>query len=203
MTWAKVEAWLRTPRSGPCAGCSWGGCSSTPAPRKLAHPAEMARFINGYRLLHPEVVNFAAIVLPWVEVGGRRAAGAGLAPAERGAGAGRIAGIVHGRGLSRAGAGAEHFLRLLLSVHGRGAPELDAVPAGRPAAPAGPTGAVLAQHFLRAPAPRRTECRHSAKRRNKTQVTLRNGRQGRGPMATRRLLGGNTCPVTPGVCNPI
>jgi uncharacterized membrane protein YphA (DoxX/SURF4 family) len=35
---------------------------------KLMHPAEFARLVYGYRILHPSLVNLVGITLPWVEV---------------------------------------------------------------------------------------------------------------------------------------
>jgi uncharacterized membrane protein YphA (DoxX/SURF4 family) len=35
---------------------------------KLGHSAELARVINGYRLLHVELVDIPAIALPWLEI---------------------------------------------------------------------------------------------------------------------------------------
>jgi uncharacterized membrane protein YphA (DoxX/SURF4 family) len=36
---------------------------------KIAHPAEFARIVNNYRLLPHELINLAAILLPWIELG--------------------------------------------------------------------------------------------------------------------------------------
>ena len=35
---------------------------------KLMHPAEFARLVYGYRILHPSLVNLVGITLPWIEV---------------------------------------------------------------------------------------------------------------------------------------
>ncbi len=35
---------------------------------KVGHSADLARIIYGYRLLHPELVNLAGMILPWLEI---------------------------------------------------------------------------------------------------------------------------------------
>ncbi|UCH35926.1 MAG: DoxX family membrane protein [Armatimonadota bacterium] len=35
---------------------------------KIGHVADLARIINGYRILHLEMVNFPALTLPWLEI---------------------------------------------------------------------------------------------------------------------------------------
>ena len=35
---------------------------------KLLRPDEFARLIYGYRILHPDLINLAGIILPWVEL---------------------------------------------------------------------------------------------------------------------------------------
>jgi uncharacterized membrane protein YphA (DoxX/SURF4 family) len=35
---------------------------------KLLEPDHFARLVNGYRILHPELVNLVGITLPWMEV---------------------------------------------------------------------------------------------------------------------------------------
>jgi len=35
---------------------------------KAGHAGELARIVYGYRILHPDLVNLAAITLPWIEL---------------------------------------------------------------------------------------------------------------------------------------
>jgi uncharacterized membrane protein YphA (DoxX/SURF4 family) len=35
---------------------------------KLLRPDEFARLVNGYRILHPDLVNLAGVTLPWIEL---------------------------------------------------------------------------------------------------------------------------------------
>jgi putative oxidoreductase len=60
--------WLSHPAVGAACRLALGGVFMYAAFGKLTHPAEMARLINGYRLLHPDLANLAGIVLPWVEL---------------------------------------------------------------------------------------------------------------------------------------
>jgi uncharacterized membrane protein YphA (DoxX/SURF4 family) len=45
-----------------------GGVWLYAASHKVGHTGDFARMIYGYRVLHPELVNLAAITMPWMEV---------------------------------------------------------------------------------------------------------------------------------------
>jgi uncharacterized membrane protein YphA (DoxX/SURF4 family) len=62
-----AASWLSHPAVGAACRLVLGGLFIYTATAKLLDPADFARFINGYRLLHPDLVNLAAITLPWIE----------------------------------------------------------------------------------------------------------------------------------------
>jgi len=59
---------LIDPLTGAICRLLLGGIFLYAACPKLLHPAEFALLVNGYRLLHPDLVNLAGITLPWVEL---------------------------------------------------------------------------------------------------------------------------------------
>jgi putative oxidoreductase len=59
---------LRHPVTGAVCRLVLGGIFIYTAVPKLLHPDEFARLINGYRVLHPDLVNLAGITMPWVEL---------------------------------------------------------------------------------------------------------------------------------------
>jgi len=63
----RVESWLGHPAVGAACRLLLGGVFIYTATAKLLDPADLARYISGYRLLHPDLVNLAAITLPWIE----------------------------------------------------------------------------------------------------------------------------------------
>jgi len=63
----RLAHWLSRPATGAACRLLLGGVFVYTAVSKLTNPAEIAPLINGYRLLHPDLVNLAAITLPWVE----------------------------------------------------------------------------------------------------------------------------------------
>jgi len=63
----RLAHWLSRPATGATCRLLLGGVFVYTAVSKLTNPAEIAPLINGYRLLHPDLVNLAAITLPWVE----------------------------------------------------------------------------------------------------------------------------------------
>jgi len=80
VTRARLEAWLSHPAVGAACRLLLGGLFIYTGATKLTHPAEVARFVNGYRILHPELANFAGIALPWVEVVAGGLLALGIAP---------------------------------------------------------------------------------------------------------------------------
>ena len=65
---AGVARWVAHPVTGTACRLVLGGLFLYTGAVKLGHPAELARLINGYRILHPELANLAGIALPWVEL---------------------------------------------------------------------------------------------------------------------------------------
>jgi len=64
----RLGEWLSHPVTGAACRLLLGSIFLAAAIPKLLHPAEFARLINGYRVLHPDLVNLAGITLPWVEL---------------------------------------------------------------------------------------------------------------------------------------
>lgn len=62
-----MARWLGHPVAGAACRLIVGGIFIHTAISKLLDPAEFARFIAGYRLLHPDLVNLAAVTVPWIE----------------------------------------------------------------------------------------------------------------------------------------
>lgn len=59
---------LRHPLTGAVCRLLLGGIFIYTAVPKLLDPGGFARFVNGYRVLHPDLVNLAGITIPWVEL---------------------------------------------------------------------------------------------------------------------------------------
>ncbi len=59
---------LRHPVTGAVCRLALGTLFIYTAFPKLLHPGEFARLVNGYRVLHPDLVNLAGITIPWVEL---------------------------------------------------------------------------------------------------------------------------------------
>jgi uncharacterized membrane protein YphA (DoxX/SURF4 family) len=65
---SRAENLLSHPALGAACRLLLGGLFIYTAISKLFDPADFARFIAAYRLLHPDLVNLAAITLPWIEL---------------------------------------------------------------------------------------------------------------------------------------
>jgi hypothetical protein len=63
-----VVRFLSHPITGAICRLLLGGLFVSSDLPKLLRPDEFARIIYGYRLLHPDIINLAGIILPWVEV---------------------------------------------------------------------------------------------------------------------------------------
>lgn len=63
-----LRALVSHPVAGAVCRILIGGIFIYTAGPKLLRPDEFARLVNGYRLLHPDLVNLAGITLPWVEL---------------------------------------------------------------------------------------------------------------------------------------
>jgi putative oxidoreductase len=59
---------LANPATGAICRLLLGGIFIYTGIPKLMHPAEFARLVYGYRILHPSLVNLVGITLPWIEV---------------------------------------------------------------------------------------------------------------------------------------
>lgn len=58
---------LRSPVTGTLCRVVLGGAFLYANALKLFHPEETARLIQAYRILHPDLLNLAAITLPWMQ----------------------------------------------------------------------------------------------------------------------------------------
>ena len=65
---ARHTSLLWHPWAGFAARLAVGGVFVYASIGKIAHPDEFARAIYAYRILHMDLVNLAAIWLPWVEI---------------------------------------------------------------------------------------------------------------------------------------
>lgn len=68
MTARRAREWLGHPAVGAVCRLLLGGVFIYTGLPKLLRPDEFSRLVNGYRILHPDMVNLAGIILPWVEV---------------------------------------------------------------------------------------------------------------------------------------
>ncbi len=68
MTAGRVRAALAHPAVGACCRLLIGGLFIYTSYPKLLRPDEFARLVNGYRLLHPDLVNLVGVTLPWIEL---------------------------------------------------------------------------------------------------------------------------------------
>jgi len=68
MTRRSAAAWLSHPAAGAVCRLLIGGVFIYTSLPKLLEPAEFARLVSGYRILHPDLVNLVGITLPWVEL---------------------------------------------------------------------------------------------------------------------------------------
>ncbi|MBN1458409.1 MAG: DoxX family membrane protein [Armatimonadetes bacterium] len=64
----RLHALVSHPATGALCRVFVGGIFIYTAGPKLLRADEFARLVNGYRLLHPDVVNLAGITLPWIEL---------------------------------------------------------------------------------------------------------------------------------------
>jgi uncharacterized membrane protein YphA (DoxX/SURF4 family) len=64
----RATEWLGHPVVGAVCRLLLGGIFIYTGLPKLLRPDEFARLVNGYRILHPDMVDLAGIILPWVEV---------------------------------------------------------------------------------------------------------------------------------------
>ena len=93
---------------------------------KLTHPAEFARFVHGYHVLHPSLVNLVGITLPWIEVTAGGFLVIGVLPRSSAAVIAGLLGVFIGAGFL-ALVRARDQVWMLLSPHGRTPTHLDAV----------------------------------------------------------------------------
>jgi uncharacterized membrane protein YphA (DoxX/SURF4 family) len=59
--------WLAHPVVGSLCRLLLGGAFVYASVPKLLRPDDFARLVAGYRVIHPDLSNFAGIVLPWIE----------------------------------------------------------------------------------------------------------------------------------------
>jgi len=64
----RLRALVSHPIAGAFCRVLVGGVFLYTAYPKVLHPDEFARLINGYRILHPDLVNLAGVTLPWIEL---------------------------------------------------------------------------------------------------------------------------------------
>ena len=65
---SKLQRFLWHPAVAIVVRLLLGGILIYTGLQKLDHPHEFARIISNYRILHPQLVNLPAIILPWLEV---------------------------------------------------------------------------------------------------------------------------------------
>lgn len=68
MSEGRARRFLGSPVTGAVCRLLLGGVFIYSDSHKLLRPDEFARLIYGYRILHPDLVNLAGIILPWVEL---------------------------------------------------------------------------------------------------------------------------------------
>jgi len=62
-----MKSLLRHPLTGHICRLLLGGAFVSANWSKLLRPDEVARLIYGYRIIHPDLLNLAAIIFPWIE----------------------------------------------------------------------------------------------------------------------------------------
>jgi hypothetical protein len=62
-----VKRVLSHPLTGHLCRLLLGGAFVYANTTKLLRPDEVARLIYGYRILHPDLINLAGVVFPWIE----------------------------------------------------------------------------------------------------------------------------------------
>jgi hypothetical protein len=65
---SRLRDLLAHPIAGAICRLLLGGIFLYTAVPKLLHPDAFARLVNGYHVLHPELVNLVGITLPWMEL---------------------------------------------------------------------------------------------------------------------------------------